>query len=141
MLSIKFCSKLSCWQGNFLLVSTKVLKVYGQSGKWRDPMRWMEISVSPAYPNRMNFRKSSKQPLTLPPSFSESYIAIFATKLLKKVHMFTWRDCCVLYDPISHEMHEVQMFNIVIGRKHTLKKPFCIIFMKKALFKGPNFAI
>ena len=22
--------------------------------------------------------------------------------------MFIWRDCCVLYDPISHEMHVVQ---------------------------------
>ena len=31
-------------------------------------------------PKRMNFQKSSKRPLT-PPSFSESYIADFATKL------------------------------------------------------------
>ena len=31
-------------------------------------------------PKLMNFRKSSKRPLT-PPSFSESYIALFATKL------------------------------------------------------------
>ena len=29
----------------------------------------------------MNFRKSSKRLLTPPPSFSESYIALFATKL------------------------------------------------------------
>ena len=35
------------------------------------------------FPNRMNFRKSSKRPLT-PPSFSESYIANFATKVRQK---------------------------------------------------------
>ena len=42
-----------------------------------------------------------------------------------------WRDCCELCDPISHEMHVVQQFNMVIGWKHTLKRPFCIIFMPK----------
>ena len=36
-----------------------------------------------------------------PPSFSKNHIADFATK----VRMFIWRHCCVLYDPISHEMH------------------------------------
>ena len=56
--------------------------------------------------------------------------------------MFIWRDIYVLYDPISHEMHVVQMFNMLIGWKHTLKRPFCIIFyVEKALFKGPIFAI
>ena len=34
--------------------------------------------------NRMNFRKSSKRLLTPPLSFSESYIALFATKLWQK---------------------------------------------------------
>ena len=32
----------------------------------------------------------------------------FCDKIATKVHMFIWRDCCVLYDPISHEMHVVQ---------------------------------
>ena len=45
-----------------------------------------------------------------PPSFSESYIANFATK----VRMFILRNFCVFYDPISHEMHVAQMFNMVI---------------------------
>ena len=26
-----------------------------------------------------------------------------------------WWDCYILYDPISHEMHVVQQFNMVIG--------------------------
>ena len=34
-----------------------------------------------ASPKLMNFRKSSKRPLTPPPSFSENHIADFATKL------------------------------------------------------------
>ena len=45
--------------------------------------------------------------------------------------MFIMADCCVLYDPISHEMHVVKQFNVVIGWKHTLKNPFCVIFMLK----------
>ena len=43
-----------------------------------------------ASPKRMNFRKSSKRPLT-PPSFSEHHIADFATKVrdfATKVRMF-----------------------------------------------------
>ena len=39
----------------------------------------------------------------------------FRDKIVTKVRMFIWRDICVLYDPISHEMHVVQMFNMVIG--------------------------
>ena len=39
----------------------------------------------------------------------------FRDKIGTKVRMFIWRDFCVLYDPISHEMHVVQMFNMVIG--------------------------
>ena len=46
-----------------------------------------------------------------PSSFSENHIADFATK----VRMFIWRDCRVLYDPISHEVHVVQQFNMIIG--------------------------
>ena len=74
----------------------------------------------------MNFQRSSKRPLT-PLLFSASYIADFATK----VRMFIWRNFCVFYDPISHEMHVAQMFNMVVGWKHTLKISFCIIFMVK----------
>ena len=50
-----------------------------------------------------------------PPSFSENHIADFATKLRQKCVCSLWWDCCVLYDPISHEMHVVQQFNMVIG--------------------------
>ena len=64
-------------------------------------------------PKRMNFWKSSKRPLT-PPSFSENHVALFATKLRQKCVCSVWRDCCVLYDPISHEMHVVQQFNMVL---------------------------
>ena len=69
-------------------------------------------------PKRMFFRKSSKWPLTPPPSFSENYIADFATKMRQKCVCSLWRECYninVLYDPISHEMHVVQQFNMVIG--------------------------
>ena len=55
------------------------------------------------------------QTLTPPPSFLENHIADFATKLRQKCVCSLWRDCCVLYDPISHEMHVVQQFNMVIG--------------------------
>ena len=55
-----------------------------------------------------------------PPSFSENHIADFATKLRQKCVCLLWQDCYninVLYDPISHEMHLVQQFNMVIGWK------------------------
>ena len=42
-------------------------------------------------------------------------IGKFATKLRQKCVCSLWRDCCVLYDPISHEMHVAQQFNMVIG--------------------------
>ena len=55
-----------------------------------------------------------------------------------------WRDCCVLYDPISHEMHVVQQFNMVLPLnwlktypKETLLYHF---HAEKALFKGPKSA-
>ena len=73
---------------------------------------------------------TSKRPLTPPLIFGKLYCA-FRDKIVTKVRMFIWRHCCVLYDPISHEMPVVQMFNMVIGWKHTLKRPFCIIFMVK----------
>ena len=52
------------------------------------------------------------------PLFLENHIADFATKLRQKCVCSLWRDCYninVLYDPISHEMHLVQQFNMVIG--------------------------
>ena len=39
----------------------------------------------------------------------------FRDKIVTKVRMFIWRNICVFYDPISHEMHVAQMFNMVIG--------------------------
>ena len=49
-----------------------------------------------------------------PPSSLENHIADSATKLRQKCVCSLWRDC-VLYDPISHEMHVVQQFTMVIG--------------------------
>ena len=70
---------------------------------------------SSTFPNRMNFRKSSERPLTPPPIIFGKLYCAFCDKIVTKVRMFIWRHCCVLYDPISHEMHVVQMFNMVIG--------------------------
>ena len=39
----------------------------------------------------------------------------FRDKIATKVRIFIWRNFCVFYDPISHEMHVAQMFNMVIG--------------------------
>ena len=92
-------------------------------------------------PKRMNFWKSSKRPLT-PPSFSENHVALFATKLRQKCVCSVWRDCCVLYDPISHEMHVVQQFNMVLPLnwlKTYPKKTLLYHFhAEKALFKVQN---
>ena len=65
-------------------------------------------------PKRMNFRKSSKRHLTPPLIFGKSYCG-FRDKIATKVRMLIMAECCVLYDPISHEMHVVQQFNMVIG--------------------------
>ena len=95
-----------------------------------------------ASPKLMNFRKSSKRPLTPPPSFSENHVALFATKLRQKCVCSVWRDCCVLYDPISHEMHVVQQFNMVLPLnwlKTYPKKTLLYHFhAEKALFKVQN---
>ena len=95
-----------------------------------------------AQPKRMNFWKSSKRPLTPPPSFSENHVALFATKLQQKCVCSVWRDCCVLYDPISHEMHVVQQFNMVLPLnwlKTYPKKTLLYHFhAEKALFKVQN---
>ena len=110
-----------------------------------DPKRGNWVKGQTASPKRMNFRKSSKQPLTPPPSFSENHIVDFATKVrdfAKKVLCSLCRDCHILYDPISHEMHVVQQFNMVIGWKAYHEKTLFVTFSCwNAPFKGPNFAI
>ena len=77
-----------------------------------------------------------------PPSFSENYVALFATKLRQKCVCSLWRDCCVLYDPISHEMHVVQQFNMVLPLnwlKTYPKKTLLYHFhAEKALFRVQN---
>ena len=94
-----------------------------------------------ASPKLMNFRKSSKRPLTPPLIFGKSYCA-FRDKIVTKVRMFIWRNCCVLYDPISHEMHVVHQFNMVLPLnwlKTYPKEALCIIFMlKKPCLKVQN---
>ena len=53
-----------------------------------------------------------------PPHFRKIMLRILrqnCDKIATKVRMFIMADCCVLYDPISHEMHVVQQFNVVIG--------------------------
>ena len=78
-------------------------------------------------PKRMKLRKSSKRP----PSFSKNHVADFATKLRQKCVCSLWRTVVYYMIYISHEMHVVQQFNVVIGCKHTQNKTFCIIFMQK----------
>ena len=77
-----------------------------------------------------------------PPSFLENHVALFATKLRQKCVCSVWRDCCVLYDPISHEMHVVQQFNMVLPLnwlKTYPKKTLLYHFhAEKALFKVQN---
>ena len=60
-------------------------------------------------PTRMNFWKSSKQSLT-PLHFWKIILWILRQKCVCSL----WRDCFILYDPTSHEMHVVQQFNMVI---------------------------
>ena len=50
-----------------------------------------------------------------------------------------WRDCYILYDPISHEMHVVQQFNMV--KTYPEKTLLYHFHAEKALFKGPKSAI
>ena len=98
-----------------------------------------------ASPKRMIFRKSSKRPLTPPPHFRKIILRISRQKCVisrQKCVCSFWRDCYILYDPISHEMHVVQQFNMVIGWKTYPEKTLLYHFhAEKALFKGPNFAI
>ena len=83
-----------------------------------------------AHQNGWNFGKVPNGLWPPPLIFGKSCCG-FRDKIATKVRMFIMADCCVLYDPISHEMHDVQQFNVVFGWKHTLNKPFCIIFMLK----------
>ena len=70
------------------------------------------------------------------PTKTENHIANFTTKCS------LWRDCCVLYDPISHEMHVVQQFNMVLPLnwlKTYPKKTLLYHFhAEKALLKVQN---
>ena len=50
-----------------------------------------------------------------PPLIFGKLHCAFRDKIVTEVRMLIWRHCCVLYDPISHELHVVQMFNMVIG--------------------------
>ena len=50
-----------------------------------------------------------------PPLIFGKLHCAFRDKIVTKVRMFIWRNICVFYDPISHEMHVAQMFNMVIG--------------------------
>ena len=82
-----------------------------------------------ALPKRMNFRNNSKLPLIPPLIFGKSYCGF--------CDFF-----CVLYDPISHEMHVVQQFNMVLPLdwlKTYPKKTLLYHFnAEKALFKVQN---
>ena len=93
-----------------------------------------------ALQKRMKLRKSSKRP----PIFGKSYCG-FRDKIATKVRMFIMGDCYninVLYDPISHEMHVVQQFNMVIGWKTYPEMTLLYHFhAQKALFKSPKSAI
>ena len=85
-----------------------------------------------ASPQRMNFRKSSKRPLTPPPHFRKIMLRFSRQKCVCSL----WRDCCVLYDPISDEMHVVQQLN-----KYPKKALLYHFHAEKALFKGPKSGI
>ena len=60
-------------------------------------------------------RTAKKMTLIVLKNDSQSCVNSKADKIVTKVRMFIWRNICVLYDPISHEMHVAQMFNMVIG--------------------------
>ena len=60
------------------------------------------------------FLEKFQTALDPPLIFRKSYCG-FRDKIATKVRMFIWRNFCVFYDPISHEMHVAQMFNMVIG--------------------------
>ena len=93
-------------------------------------LSWVEPKGQMASPKRMNFRK-----IILRISRQKCVI------LWQKCICSLWRDCYVLYDPISHEIHVVQQFNMVIGWKIYREKTLLYHFRaEKALFKGPNFA-
>ena len=77
-----------------------------------------------------NFRKSSKRPLTPTPHFRKIMLRISQQKCVCSL----WRDCYVLYDPISHEIHVVQQFNMVIGWKTYPEKT---LFVSFSCWKSP----
>ena len=106
-------------------------------------LKWARASVeTPPYGLEWGFPIGTPA-ITKTDEFSEKFQTTFDPPLIfgklycgfrdksAYVHMeaLHWRDCCVLYDPISHDMHVVQMFNMY--QFHA----------EKALFKGPNFGI
>ena len=63
---------------------------------------------------------------------------------LNSLHQMSFNVCdqCCREPTIVHEMHVVQQFNMVIGRKTSPEKTHLYHFhAEKALFKGPNFAV
>ena len=59
-----------------------LLELFFGVGAFHDPRQTMKSKGRMTLQKRMNFWKNSKRPLTpSPPSFSENYIADFATKV------------------------------------------------------------
>ena len=65
--------------------------------------------------NRSDEFSEKFQTAFAPPLIFGKLHCAFRDKIVTKVRMFIWRNICVFYDPISHEMHVAQMFNMVIG--------------------------
>ena len=78
----------------------------------------------------------------LPPHFWKIILRILRQKCVisrQKCVCSFWQDCYILYDPISHEMHVVQQFNMV--KTYPEKTLLYHFHAEKALFKGPKSAI
>ena len=79
---------------------------------------------------RMNFRKSSKRPFVI--------LRFSRQNCDKSAYVDMEALLCIIWSYFPW-MHVVQMFNMVNGWKHTLKRPFYIIFMlKKPCLKVQN---
>ena len=90
----------------------------------------------------MNFRKSSKRHFATKVRNLATKVRDFATKVRDFACVCSfWRDCYILYDPISYEMHLVQLFNMV--KTYPEKTLLYHFHAEKPYFiciKGPNFA-
>ena len=101
---------------------------------------WQEKLLGMPVPTKTDeFSEKYQTAFDPPPSFSENHVADFATK----VRMFIMAGLlCIIWSYIPWDACSTTVQYGKLVKKHTLKRPFCIIFMlKKALFKGPNFAI